>query len=303
MSKQEIIVVGASAGGVEALREFAAGLPADLEAAVFAVLHIGTGLNGRSYLPQILSKAGPLPAVNPTDTEIIRNGTIYVAPPDCHMLLEPGYIRLSHGPKENRTRPAINPLFRSAAHAYGPRVTGLIMTGMQDDGVAGLAEIKRNGGVAIVEDPRTALFPSMPSSALSRVDVDYVASLPDIPGIVARLSRTERQGERKEEPVERTPSDLTCPECRGPLTEERQGKIVEYRCRVGHVFTPLSMKNEHRETVERSLWSAIVALEEGADIAEILASDLTAGVLPEEAGALRERAALLKKMMTGLPEK
>ena len=255
MPKQDIVVVGASAGGVEALRTFSAGLPDSLDASIFVVLHIGSGGSGqRSYLPNILSRVSRLSAVHPRHGDSIEKGRIYVAPPDCHLLIADDRIRLSHGPKENRTRPAINPLFRSAAQAYGSRVTGILMTGMLDDGVSGLAEIKRRGGVAVVEDPDTALYPSMPSSAIARVDIDYVIPLREIAGIVTRLANTERDAVEKEEPLEKRPTRLTCPECRGPISEERQGRIVEYSCRVGHRYSPLAMKNEHHDTVERSLW-------------------------------------------------
>jgi two-component system chemotaxis response regulator CheB len=301
MPKQDIIVVGASAGGVEALRTLAAALPENLEAAVFVVLHIGDGgSERRSHLPGILSRAGPLPATHPKDGDPIEKGRIYVAPPDCHLLLTTNRINLSHGPKENRTRPAINPLFRSAAQTYGGRVTGVILTGMLDDGVAGLGEIKRRGGVAVIEDPETALYPSMPSNALTRVDVDYVVPLCDIAGVVSRLARTERDAIKKEEPMKKKATSLTCPECRGPLSEERQGKIVEYACRVGHRYSPLAMKNGHYDTVERSLWASVVALEEAADIAEQLTPELgPEGV--EEARKQREQAALLKNILAGLP--
>lgn len=150
---QDIIVIGASAGGVEALSTLVAGLPAGLRAAVFVVLHIG---NNPSILPEILTKAGPIPAIHPPSGELIVRGKIYVAPPDRHLLIEPNHMRLSHGPKENRARPAVNPLFRSAAAAYGQQVTGVILTGALDDGTAGLAEIKRRGGIAAVQDPKTA---------------------------------------------------------------------------------------------------------------------------------------------------
>jgi two-component system chemotaxis response regulator CheB len=300
MPKQDIIVVGASAGGVEALQALSAGLPHNLEASVFVVLHIGKGDGGRSYLPEILSKAGPLSAVHPRDGEIILKRKIYVAPPDCHLLLKSGRIGLSSGPKENRTRPAINPLFRSAADAFAGRVTGVILTGTLDDGVAGLAEIKRRGGVAVVEDPATALFPSMPYNAVKHVEVDHILPIQRIAQVVTHLASNERIGSEKEELMERTPSVLTCPECRGPLWGERQGKIVEYRCRVGHVYSPLTMESEHHETVDRSLWSTIVALEEAADIAETLASELGPRSL-EEARRKREHATFLKNMLNSVP--
>jgi two-component system chemotaxis response regulator CheB len=299
--KQDIVVVGASAGGGEALRVFAASLPSDLPAAIFVVLHIGNGgPEKRSHLPDILSRAGRLAAVHPGDGDPIEKGRIYVAPPDCHLLLAGDQVKLSRGPKENRTRPAINPLFRSAALACDGRVTGVILTGMLDDGVAGLAEIKRRGGVAVIEDPETARYPSMPRYALERVNVDYVVPLRDVASVVSRLARTERDAIEKEEPLEKSATPLTCPECRGPLSEERQGKIVEYACRVGHRYSPLAMKNEHHDTVERSLWASVVALEEAADIAERLAPELGREGA-EEASKQREQAALLKTMLARLP--
>jgi two-component system chemotaxis response regulator CheB len=296
MPKQDIIVIGASAGGVEALRTVAAGLPADLPAAVFVVLHIGRGSDGRSYLPEILSSAGPLPAVHPRDGEPIERGKIYVAPPDCHLMLDHGTMRVSRGPKENRTRPAINPLFRSAASAYDGRVAGVILTGNLDDGVSGLADIKRQGGVAIVQDPATALFRSMPVNALERVDVDHVALVAAIPTLISRLAITERDSTKREERLEKKATGLTCPECRGPLSEERQGRIVEYACRVGHRYAPLAMDNEHQDTVERTLWSSIVALEEAADIAETLAPELGPQATTHSRRK-RDQAAAIKAML------
>lgn len=300
MPKQDIIVIGTSAGGVEALKVVAAGLPANLPAAVFVVLHIGTGINGQSYLAEILTKAGPLRAVCPLDGQIIQHGTIYVAAPDYHLVITPERVRLWRGPKENRTRPAINPLFRSAAAAYAQRVTGVILTGLLDDGVAGLADIKRNGGVAVAEDPATALYPSMPYNATLKVEIDFVVPLPTIAEVISSLAVTERSSMKREEPMEESLSQLTCPECRGPLTTERQGKIVEYRCRVGHVFSPLAMAQEHRDTVERSLWMSVLALEEAADIAEQLASELGPDAF-EEARTKRKQSADLKAMLSSSP--
>jgi two-component system chemotaxis response regulator CheB len=202
---------------VEALQHLAAGLPATLDASIFVVLHIGTGINGQSHLPAILSNAGELPAVQPRDDAQIETGKIYVASPDCHLLLKHGAVHLSHGPKENWTRPAINPLFRSAAEAYGAGVIGVILTGTLDDGVAGLAEIRRRGGVAVVQDPRTALYSDTPLNAIKRVDVDHIVPLSHMGRLLADLVGTESIAGVKEEPMSRTPSDVTCPECRGPL--------------------------------------------------------------------------------------
>src|SRR5262249_18290459 len=156
---------------------------------------------------------------------------IYVAPPNYHLMINRGRVALVTGPRENLTRPAINPLFRSAAATYDGRVTGVILTGLLDDGVAGLAEIKRHGGVAVVQGPATALFPTMPSTALQQVPVDFVASLEELPDLLTTLATTERENMPTDEPIEKTLTDWTCPECRGPLWEERQGRIVEFRCR------------------------------------------------------------------------
>lgn len=296
MPKSDIIVMGTSAGGVQALRTVAADLPSDLPAAVFTVLHIGSGADGRSALPDILERAGRLPAKHPRDGEEIRPGTIYVAPPDCHMLVSPGRIHLSGGPKENHTRPAINPLFRSAARAYRGRVAGVILTGLLDDGVAGLAEIKRRGGRTMAQDPATALFPSMPVNAIKHVDVDHILPLEQMGAAIAKLASQEHHAMEKEEPVERTSVALTCPECRGPITQERQGRIIEYRCRVGHVYSPLVMAAAHEETVERALWASVVALEEAADINEHIGAqsgDQTA----EAARVQRRNAEIIREML------
>lgn len=294
-----IVVAGASAGGVEALSTLVAGLVPNLPAAVFVVLHIG---NNPSILPQLLTKAGPLPAVHASSGELIVPGKIYVAPPDRHLLIEPDHMLLSHGAKENRTRPAINPLFRSAAAAYGRRVTGVILTGALDDGTAGLAEIKRRGGIAVVQDPRTAFCPSMPQNALTHVDVDHILPLAEIPRLLSTLAITGRQAEERrkhmeEEPLEETFSGITCPECRGPIWEQRQGRIVEYRCRVGHAYSPLSLAQEHQEAVERTLWSMLVALEESADIADRIAAATPDGSFIKSAHKRRQQIALIKKML------
>ncbi len=296
MPKQDIIVIGASGGGVEALQVVAAGLPEDLQAAVFVVLHIGKGIDGKSVLPEILMRAGPLPAKHPADGEQIRQGHIYIAPPDYHMLVRCEHAHLVLGPKENRARPAINPLFRSAAATYGARVTGVILTGSLDDGVAGLAEIKRRGGVAIVQDPATALFPSMPRCALEHVGPDHVVPLEQIAPLISKLAATERAAAAKEEAMERNLLELTCPECRGPLWEERQGPIIEYRCRIGHAYSALALAQEHDDMVERTLWSAAVALEEAADISEKLAPELGANAA-ERVRKKREQLAVIRKMI------
>ncbi len=188
MQGHDIIVIGASAGGVEALPKLLGKLPKNLPASVFVVLHISYSAIG--FLPNILSRSGGLKADHASGGEVIRQGKIYVAPPDHHLLIERGRMLLSHGEKENRHRPAVDPLFRSAANAYGPRVVGVILTGSMDDGTRGLDAIKKSGGVAIVQNPEEAFAQDMPLSALRNVEVDYVLSLAKIPGVLARLAKT-----------------------------------------------------------------------------------------------------------------
>src|SRR5262249_2475817 len=185
LANRDIVVVGASAGGVEPLTKLVAGLPRDLPAAVFVVVHLPA--TTRSFLPNILSRAGALVAVHPEDGAPIRPGHVYVAPPNHHLLVEPGRMRLLAGPRVNRVRPAADPLFRSAARAYGERVTGGVLSGTQDDGAAGLAAIKERGGVAIVQDPADALFSGMPCSALERAPVDRCARAPELADVIMEL--------------------------------------------------------------------------------------------------------------------
>ena len=287
----DIIVMGASAGGVEALVTIVRQLPPDLPAAVFVVLHIPA--NGGSQLAAILNRASPLTAVNPEDGETIRHGHIYVAPPDMHLLVEHGRVRVVHGPKENRHRPAVDPLFRTAAVAYGPRVVGVVLTGSLDDGTAGLHAIKRRGGVAIVQDPDEALYPGMPLSALTNVDVDYRLSLTEIPHLLTRLAG-EPAPDEGGYPVPDdlnyearmsmldlealnagvqggVPSAFSCPECGGVLHEMTEDHLVRFRCRVGHAYSPDSVLAEQDETLEEALWSALKTLEESMQLSQRLA--------------------------------
>ncbi len=292
MPGHDIIVVGVSAGGVEALVKLAGQLPTDLPASILIVLHIPPQYP--SLLPDILSRSGPLAATHPVDAEEIQCGHIYVAPPDQHLLVEPGRIRLVHGPKENRNRPAIDPLFRAAAHAYGPRVVGVILTGSLDDGTAGLRAVKRRGGVAIVQDPDDALYPSMPSSALAHVQVDYRLPLAGIGAVLVQLAhqRAEEEGaypvpEDMEQEArytemadadtlsssERvgTPSAFSCPECGGVLWELQDGKLLRFRCRVGHTFSVDSILAAQTEQFEMALWAALKTLEERASLSRRMA--------------------------------
>ncbi|HEY7374948.1 MAG TPA: chemotaxis protein CheB [Polyangia bacterium] len=270
----DIVVIGASAGGVEALSELVRGLPGDLPASLFVVMHMQAGVS--SFLPDILSKVGPLRAAHPVHGEAIVPGRIYVAPPDNHLMLRPGYMTVLRGPKENGHRPAVDALFRSAAIAYGARVVGVVLTGYHDDGTAGLLSIKARGGLAVVQDPADALVMNMPRTAIQHVAVDHVASLRDIGGLLARLVRT---------PAARPPvhlpgamaeiegdepgfsADIVCPICQGRLTETEVNGFQMFRCHVGHSFSLETVAAEQAEEVERALWAAARALEESAALA------------------------------------
>jgi two-component system, chemotaxis family, protein-glutamate methylesterase/glutaminase len=227
---QAIVVIGASEGGVRAMRSLAAGLLPDLDAALFVVLHIGAH---KSQLPWLLNHQGPFQAVHAKNGQPIAPRMMYVAPPDHHLLVEPGYMRLAKGPRENWARPAIDPLFRSAAQAYGPDVIGVVLTGGLNDGSAGLYEVKRHGGTAVVQDPEEAANPSMPRSALEHVEVDHCVKLAQIPELLARLvaergapaphdpahpaSAKTRGEEMTAEYRLEQPALLTCPDCGGAL--------------------------------------------------------------------------------------
>ena len=277
-----IVVIGASAGGVEPLREIVRSLPPKLPAAVFVVMHLSAA--APSSLAQILSVNAGWRVSPARDGERIEPNRIYVARPDLHLLIEPGRIRLTHGPRENRHRPSIDSLFRTAARAYGRRVLGVVLTGLLDDGAIGLHVVKHEGGMAIVQDPNDALFPFMPESAMRKVPVDFVLPAAQIGAKIVALvngkwtdkepSRANEiardipspEGEKmKVEEDERLmgkPSAFTCPDCNGTLWEMDDGGLLRFRCRVGHAFSGDGVRAGYTESVEAALWSAVRSLGE-----------------------------------------
>jgi len=291
--EHDIVVIGASAGGVEALSRLVSMLPPDLSAAIFIVLHIPA--QSPSLLPEILSRSGPLPARHPVNEEQIKHGQIYVAPPDHHMLVEQGHIHLTRGPKENRHRPAIDVLFRSAAVAYGTRVIGIILTGSLDDGTAGMLAIKRRGGMTVVQNPADAMYPSMPQSVLTHVQVDHCMPLVEIgqmlPSLVAEPAPSQAAYPVHQEMEEEVkiaemdmsemnssthtgiPSAYTCPDCGGTLWEIHDGNLVRFRCRVGHSFSLESMLAGQNEALEQALWVALETLEETVSFSRRMMED------------------------------
>jgi two-component system, chemotaxis family, protein-glutamate methylesterase/glutaminase len=268
--------MAASAGGVEALTAVAEGLPEDFPAAVFVVLHLPAGAPSALY--RILSRAGPLPARTAEDGEALRAGTIAVAPPDGHLMLEPDRARVLRGPKVNGHRPAADVLFHSAARAHDGRTVGVVLSGMLSDGALGLRAIKRRNGAAVVQ--ADALHTGMPASAMAHVEVDAAVPLQEIPGVLTMLvgERASREGAEMSEESELEagfdlsqerdtpgePSIFRCPECGGALWELEHDGAVGYACHVGHTYSADSMLEEQGSSVERALWGALRVLEERA---------------------------------------
>jgi two-component system, chemotaxis family, protein-glutamate methylesterase/glutaminase len=287
-----VVVVGASAGGVEALGQVAATLPKDFPAPVAMVLHIPAGT---SVLPTILSrKGGPL-ATHAVDGEELEPGRIYVAPPDRHLLLHAGRARTVRGPTENGHRPAVDPLFRSAALSFGPGAFGVVLTGTGDDGAAGAASIDARGGCVVVQDPADAFYSSMPEAALLAAPEALTCPLAAIGATLDRLVREERapsDGEPADEfRLEESfamfdmdaitngsppgdPSGFACPACGGALWEVDDEAVLRFRCRVGHAFSAESLLNAEDEQLDTALWSALRALEERGDLSRRIARRL-----------------------------
>jgi two-component system chemotaxis response regulator CheB len=320
-----VIAIGASTGGLAALQRITRGLPAEFPAIVLIVMHV-TAYG--SALPEILSQYSALPVRHPTDGEAAQPGTIFVAPSDLHLVVQEGRIRLTRGPKENYSRPAIDALFRSAALAYHSRVTGVVLTGKLDDGTVGLQAIKAYGGIAIVQDPAEAEAPDMPRSALAHVNVDYCLTLDKIVKKLIELANQppSRAGPDKESEVLHmenqfaisgaapipeldkvgTRSMFTCPECHGILWEIKGAKPARYRCHTGHAFTSSSLEAAQNMTTEEALWAAVRALHEKQTLSKHMADkareDNRLEAATEHDAIARhaaQNAELLRKLITG----
>jgi two-component system, chemotaxis family, protein-glutamate methylesterase/glutaminase len=311
MAKKDIVVIGASAGGMEALQGLVSHLPQDIRASLFIVWHLPPGL--KSVLPRLLTKAGPLEAVHATDAQEIEPGRIYVAPSDCHMLVEQGFIRVAHGPRENRFRPAIDPLFRSAAYVYGARVIGVVLSGALSDGTAGLWTIKLRGGTAIAQEPQEALHPSMPLNAIGNVAVDHTAPVAEIGALLGRLTR-EEAAPTVELPIDQARliesevriaenyadvsmelfqkselSPFTCPECHGVLAK-MSGGVPRFRCHTGHAVSAESLLDSLQNQVEARLGDAARAIDESVMLLNHLGSHLDKGGRNDVARRYYEKA-------------
>jgi two-component system chemotaxis response regulator CheB len=292
MAGRDIIVIGGSAGGVEVLLRLVCGLPAGLPAALFVASHYPP--HARSALPEMLSRAGPILAQHARDGEPIHPGHICIAPPDHHLLLENGQVRVSHGPRENRNRPSIDVLFRSAARAYGPRVVGVILTGLLHDGVVGLLAVRHAGGAAVVQDPGDALMDELPRSARAVAGADHVVPADRLAPLLKELVNgkgTLERGATMTDPLEKRPetvdrdmqaqeegkrrgqvSTFTCPECGGSLWQVDEKELVRFRCHVGHAYNGEVLLEEQAEVLEAALWTAVRTFRERGVLARQLAA-------------------------------
>jgi two-component system chemotaxis response regulator CheB len=304
------VVVGASAGGVDALKRLVRDLPADLDAPVAVVLHVPPTVP--SALPQILDRAGALPAGHAEDGDRLEPGRIYVAPPDYHLLVRDDGVRVVRGPRENGHRPAIDPLFRSAAEAYGPCVIAVVLSGALDDGAAGAVAVTRRGGTVVVQDPGDAAFGEMPRNAIADDSPAAVLPIARIGAHVAELVASAppdgvdgpedgdeelelAYGALEQEAIGRTKpagdlAPFSCPACGGVLTEADDEKVIRFRCRVGHAYAAETLLGEQSETVEAALWTALRALEERADLSRRLARRFRRNDLHERAGRAEKEA-------------
>ena len=308
MAKRDVVVIGASSGGLEAVSTVLAGLPEGLAASVFVVVHTAPSAPG--VLADILSRRTSLRVKSAAHGEGLEYGTAYIAGPDHHLMLTDGQVSVVRGPKENRHRPSVDVLFRSAAHTHGARVIAVVLSGNLDDGSAGLWSVKSHGGITIAQDPEDALFPDMPANAIKYSSVDHVERLDGISSLIVQLTKNGAEAmtnphDRKEPAQEirtsesaltdtpdarelGTPSFFTCPSCSGTLWEYTEGELVRYRCRVGHAFSIESMQAEQADALERAMWVAIRTLDERADLLRRLAEQ-TAGGTRHVHGHFEER--------------
>lgn len=318
------IGIGASAGGVETLLHLVAGLPPDLPAAVLVVVHQAS--TAPAVLPDLLDRRCPLAVDHGRDGQIAEPGRVYLAPPDHHLLLRDGGLVVSRGPRENGHRPGIDPLFRSLALDAGPSAVGVVLSGMLDDGAAGLLAIVRHGGTAVVQDPQEAQFPAMPQAALRQVPDATVRPVAEMADVFSELAIRPVLGSRHTSEQLRyevavagndrgtiadtdppgSPAGLSCPDCSGPLFDLSEPDLLQYRCRVGHAWTEESLRAEQDNRTENALYAALQALEEKAALQHRVAASATARNSTRVAERAREsahealrEASVVRELVTG----
>ena len=307
-----VVVVGASAGGVEALVALVRSLPADFPHPMLIVLHVSP--TGTSVLPAILARACRLPVGSPEDGDGLLSGHVYVAPPDCHLVVEESCMRLSQAPRENGHRPAIDPTMRTAANVYDGATIGIVLSGSRDDGTAGLMAIKARGGTAIVQDPDEAMYPAMPLSAIAHVEpdavlrisamaqwiLDHSAETNGAPGRDPPMA-TDEPTERSRIAIVHTRADprdsasgegtrFTCPDCGGVLFEHHEGALERFQCSVGHVFSIESLSSAQGDALEGALWAAVRSLEDRSALLERLAGRADQNDLPRSSATFAAQA-------------
>ncbi|MCK8614697.1 chemotaxis protein CheB [Gordonia sp. C13] len=323
MAQQQVVAIGASAGGVEALSSLVAALPEDFPQAVLVVLHMPVGIS--SALPSILDRAGPLPAVAAVDGMEVRSGTVYVCVPDRHLLLDGLRLAVTDGPTESRHRPSINALFRSVALHAGPAGTGVLLSGALDDGVNGMAAIRERGGVTIVQDPDDASFPVLPSTAITHVAPDYVVTAENAAKVLTGLSHRElpeptmepdhileienriAMGHSFARPADSEdlgpPTNYVCPDCHGGLMQIGEHS---FRCRIGHAWSAEALLQAQTAEIDSALGMAIRSLQEKAELAESLCAKVSSGVLRDRylrsAEEARHAAQVLRERLFALPD-
>jgi len=315
MPRIPLVVVGASAGGIQAVRTLLPAFPAGFEAAIAVVIH--RDVDGETRLARVLARGCVLPVAVVRQTERLRAGRVYVAPAGYHLSVHDDDLRLSVDAKENGMRPAIDVLFRTAAETGGRKLVGVLLSGLLDDGTAGLAAIKSVGGFTIVQDPSDALYGEMPRNALSRIEVDAICPIDEIGSrIIQALQETPMSFAGRPHPTRDVPSMFSCPDCHGVLWELEQNGVLSYRCRTGHAHSASSLYAQQDASLENALWVAIRALEERADMSRRLADrmrqhDLTraaerfqhqAAVSQQEATVVRSTLAQLVNQRRAIPE-
>ncbi len=290
VAKKDIITIGGSAGSSVALKRLLHDLPRDLPASIFVSTHIPA--HGVNLLAEVLSGSATLPVTRALDGQPIERGHVYVAAPDRHLLLVDGTMRLGEGPRENMARPSIDPLFRSAALSYGPRVVGVVLSGMLNDGASGLHAIKSCGGTTVVQHPLDAESDQMPLSALEATEVDHVAPAADLGRLLAAIARSDagtgvvppddlrleveiaagaRLGSHNLRQLA-NPSALSCPECHGVLSEMKDAHPLRYRCQIGHAHTAETLAANIDE-VDEAIRVAMRVMEERVTLVERMAID------------------------------
>jgi two-component system chemotaxis response regulator CheB len=313
---RKVIVLGGSAGGIEALCEVLKGLPKDFPAALLAVIHMGQAEN---MLPTVLQRCTKLQVIGPREPQPLMAGKVYVALPNLHLVVRDGCVSAAYGPRENRHRPAVDSLFRSAARAYRSNVIAVVLSGALDDGVAGALAVQARGGTIVVQDPSQAQTPEMPANVLRQVKTDYCVPSSKIPSVLIELARNgdpipestqlahdcADMNEDKEASLPITePLAYTCPECNGSLLKLNNGDVEQFRCNVGHIYSLESFTLAHSNALERALWMSLQRLNEHRSIQDHLAKRTPDPAIQrryhENAAAAAEDIRLLKEILARL---